>query len=104
MARKKGQTYTAEQKAKIVLEMIKEEKTIGQLVTKYKITGKTLQNWKSDFLKNASKVFETDKNDKLKKEELNKLKQENDLLSKDIRKDNSREGLVAGKATMLGLI
>ena len=29
MARKKGQTYTAEQKAKIVLELLKEEKTIS---------------------------------------------------------------------------
>lgn len=29
MARKKGQTYTAEQKTKIVLELLKEEVTIS---------------------------------------------------------------------------
>jgi len=35
MSRKKGQTYTAEQKTKIVLEMIKEKMTTSQLVSKY---------------------------------------------------------------------
>ena len=35
MSRKKGQTYTAEQKTKIVLEILKEEMTISQLATKY---------------------------------------------------------------------
>ncbi|CAA6816998.1 MAG: Unknown protein, partial [uncultured Sulfurovum sp.] len=30
MARKKGQTYTPEQKAKVVLELLKEEKTMSQ--------------------------------------------------------------------------
>jgi len=31
MARKKGQTYTSQQKAKIVLELLKEEKTLGEI-------------------------------------------------------------------------
>jgi len=35
MSRKKGQTYTAEQKTKIVLEMLKEEMTTSQLASKY---------------------------------------------------------------------
>jgi putative transposase len=34
MARKKGQIYTAEQKTKIVLELLKEEVTLSQLATK----------------------------------------------------------------------
>ncbi len=58
MARKKGQTYTAEQKTKIVLELLKEEQTISQLATKYKITAKSIQNWKKQFLKNASLAFD----------------------------------------------
>ena len=40
MSRKKGQTYSAEQKTKIVLEMLKEEMTTSQIATKYKITWK----------------------------------------------------------------
>ena len=69
MARKKGQTYTSEQKAKVVLELLKEEQTIGELATQYKVTPKTIQNWKKEFLANASKAFERDKNAKENKEQ-----------------------------------
>ena len=58
IARKKAQTYTAEQKTKIVLELLKEEGTISQLSSKYKITSKSIQNWKKQFLENASLAFE----------------------------------------------
>jgi len=40
MTRKKCQTYTAEQKTKIVLELLKEEETIVQIATKCKIIAK----------------------------------------------------------------
>ena len=39
MARKKGQTYTAKQKSKVVLELLKEEKTINQLATEKEVSG-----------------------------------------------------------------
>ncbi len=52
MARKKGQTYTAEQKAKIVIELLKEERTINQIASEYKVTVKSIQNWKKQFLEN----------------------------------------------------
>ena len=58
MSRKKGQIYTAEQKTKIVLELLKEDQTINQLATKYQITAKSIQNWKKQFLENASLAFE----------------------------------------------
>jgi len=34
------------------------ELTIAQLSKKYEITGKTIQNWKKQFLENASLAFE----------------------------------------------
>jgi putative transposase len=58
---KKGQTYTAKQKAKIVLELLKEERTINQIASEYKVTVKSIQNWKRQFLENASLAFNTDK-------------------------------------------
>nr|WP_294965048.1 helix-turn-helix domain-containing protein [Sulfurimonas sp.] len=58
MSRKKGQTYIAEQKTKIVLELLKEEETIAQITTKYKITAQSISKWKKQFLKNASLAFE----------------------------------------------
>lgn len=42
MSRKKGQTYSAEQKTKIVLELLKEEETLAQIATKYKITSQSI--------------------------------------------------------------
>jgi len=38
MSQKKGQTYSAEQKTKIVLALLKEEETIAQIAARYKIT------------------------------------------------------------------
>lgn len=40
MARKKGQTYSAEKKVQIVLELLKEKQTVAQLASKYQITPK----------------------------------------------------------------
>ena len=42
MSRKKGQTYSAEQKTKIVLELLKEEQTIAQIASKYQITSQSI--------------------------------------------------------------
>jgi len=68
MARKKGQTYTAKQKSKVVLELLKEEKTINQLATEFNVTAKTIQNWKKQFLENADKAFEADDDREAKKD------------------------------------
>ncbi len=58
MSRKKGQAYTAEQKTKIVLEMLKEEMTTSQLASKYRVTSQSLGKWKQQFLENASLAFD----------------------------------------------
>jgi putative transposase len=44
MTRKQIRNFSAEEKARIVLELLKEESTIAQLAAKYEITGKTAQN------------------------------------------------------------
>ena len=74
MARKKGQTYTAEQKTKIVLELLKEEQTISQIATKYKITSKSILNWKKQFLENASLAFDVGGATKAYRDEIEELK------------------------------
>ncbi len=103
MARKKGQTYTPEQKAKVVLELIKEEKTLGEIATQYKVTPKTIQNWKKEFLANASRVFETDSNAKENKEKLEKLTQENDELAKALGRTTVERDWAVGKLKSLDL-
>lgn len=84
MARKKGQIYTAAQKTKVVLELLKEEQTISQIATQYKVTVKSIQNWKKQFLENASRAFDEDAGAKEYKKELEKLSKENDELAKTL--------------------
>ena len=103
MARKKGQTYTPEQKAKVVLELLKEEQTLGKLATQYKVTPKTIQNWKKEFLANASKAFESDNNAKENKEKMEKLSQENDALAKALGRTTVERDWAVGKLKSLDL-
>ena len=103
MARKKGQTYTPEQKAKVVLELLKEEQTLGELATQYKVTPKTIQNWKKEFLANASKAFESDNNAKENKEKMEKLSQENDALAKALGRTTVERDWAVGKLKSLDL-
>jgi len=46
-------TYSAELKTKLVLEVLKEEKTLVEIASANKITPKNLQNWRKLFLENA---------------------------------------------------
>ena len=57
MGKKQIRNFTAEVKTKIVLEMLKEESTTAQLSAKYEVSAKTMQNWKKQFLNNASSLF-----------------------------------------------
>jgi len=103
MARKKGQTYTPEQKAKVVLELLKEEQTLGELATQYKVTPKTIQNWKKEFLSNAARAFEGDASTKENKEQIHKLKEENDALAKTLGRTTVERDWVVGKLKSLDL-
>ncbi len=100
MARKKGQIYSAEQKTKIVLELLKEEQTVNQLATKYKVTAKSITNWKKQFLENASKAFEDDASVKEQKKELEKLKKENDELAKTLGRTTVERDWAVGKVKL----
>ncbi len=58
MSNKKIRNFSAEQKTKIVLEILDAEKRLAEISKQYELTSKTLQNWKKQFLENASLVFE----------------------------------------------
>ena len=103
MSRKKGQTYTGEQKTKVVLELLKEEQTLNQLATQYNVTSKTIQNWKKQFLANAFKAFESDESSKADKQELERLKDENDALAKTLGRTTVERDWAVGKLKSLDL-
>jgi putative transposase len=81
MSRKRT-TYSAEFKAKIVLEILEGEKTLNEIASKYDLLPKNLQNWKKQFLENAFLAFDKSVVAKEYKEEIEKLKKAKDATSK----------------------
>jgi len=104
MSRRKGQSFSSQQKAKIVLELLKEEQTINQLATQYQVTSKTISNWKKQFLDNASKAFENDKESIKYKEQLEEKNKEIDILAKTLGKTTVKMEWAVGKLKSLDLI
>jgi len=86
MSRKKGQTYSAEQKTKIVLELLKEEQTIAEIASKYKISSQSIIKWKKQFLENASLAFEPAKVVQEFKKEIKSKDEEIEELQKQLGK------------------
>ena len=54
--------FTAQFKAKLVLEVLKGEKDINSIATENGIQPNLLRNWKKEFLENASVVFDEAEN------------------------------------------
>ena len=75
--KKSRRTFTAEFKAKIAIEAIKENKTISELAQIYQVHPNLITHWKRDFLANAGKVFDSEKDES---SEIKKLKKENEEL------------------------
>ena len=50
-------SFMPEYKAKVVLEILKEEKTIGEIAKEHDLNVKLLHSWKKEFLVNIGRVF-----------------------------------------------
>jgi len=59
----KRRNFTPEQKAKIVIEVLREERTLNEIAAEYEIHPNLLSRWKADFLENACKVFSKEVDD-----------------------------------------
>lgn len=85
--------FTSKFKSKVAIEAIKEELTVKEIASKYNLHPNQISTWKSEFLKNASTVF--DKKGKTKEEKIasdklyktiGELKVENDFLKQVLGK------------------
>lgn len=79
----KKRTFTAEFKAKVVIELLKGEKELNQLASEHDIAPNQLRNWKSEFLANAANVFDNKRDEKLR-ETLKSSEVEKDELYKKV--------------------
>jgi len=57
MEKKSRRKFSAEFKAKVVLEASKEHNTIEELSKKYEIHPNQIHTWKKEFVNNAASVF-----------------------------------------------
>lgn len=69
---KKRRAWTPQEKANIVLEILREESTLVEISKKYDIAQPVLSRWKADFVNNMSSVFDK------KGDDVNKLKMEHE--------------------------
>ena len=103
MSNKKIRNFSAEQKTKIVLEILESEKTLLEISKQYEVTSKTLQNWKKQFLENASLAFEPAKVVSEYKKEIEELKEQNDALAKALGKSTIERDWAVGKLNSLDI-
>jgi transposase-like protein len=57
MQKKKRKQYTDEFKAKVVKEMLREEKTVGQLASEYEVHSNMLYRWRDQAIAGLPSLF-----------------------------------------------
>ena len=82
-------TWSAQEKANIVLEILREESTLVEISKKYDIAQPVLSRWKTDFINNMPSVFakngeDIDKIQKEHEEEKETLIKKTGELSMDV--------------------
>jgi len=53
----KRRNYKPEEKAKIVLEVLKEDRTLNEIAAEYEVHPNQLSRWKAEFIQNAARAF-----------------------------------------------
>jgi transposase len=95
MKKKSRRKFSADFKAKVALEAIKNQKTLAELSHQYEVNAVTISKWKTEFLENMAVIFESGREGKGGNEsvdmerlyaQIGQLKVENDFLKKSARK------------------
>lgn len=98
---RRRKSYSAEFKAKLVLEVLEGNKTLNEIASEYEITPKNLQNWKKQFLENMSLAFDKSAVVKEYKEEIESLKKDKDALAKKVGNLSIEKDFLEGKLVSL---
>ncbi|MBA1336487.1 MAG: Transposase IS3/IS911 [Firmicutes bacterium] len=53
----KRRHFTPEEKAKIVIEVLREEKTLNEIAVEHEVHPNLVSRWKAEFLNNAARAF-----------------------------------------------
>jgi transposase-like protein len=80
----KKREFTSEFKVKVVMELLREEKTLGEIAAAYEINPNQLATWRREFLEKAPGVFDEPKALKAKRKAEKAAEAEKDRLLKTI--------------------
>ena len=97
----KRKVYSADFKAKLVLEVLEGEKTINEIASKYEVLPVSLKSWKKQFLENMSLAFDKSTVVKEYKNEINALQKEKDLIAKKLGETIVEKEFLEGKLVSL---
>ena len=75
---KKRKTYSPAEKAKIVLEVLREDSTLNEIATNYGVSPQLISRWKVDFIEHMPAVFDK------KNTEVEQLKKEHSSEKEDL--------------------
>lgn len=98
---KKRITYTADFKAKVIIELLEEDITVNELASKYDLLPKNIHNWKQQFLSNACLAFDKSSVVKEYKQEIDELKKDKDATSKKLGEVIVERDFLMGKLKSL---
>jgi transposase-like protein len=76
--------FTSEYKVKVVLEVLREERTLGEIAAEHEINPNQLATWKREFLAKAPGVFEGPKAEKVRQKAERAATAEKDRLLKTV--------------------
>ncbi len=102
MSRKRTK-YSTKLKTKLVLEILKGDKTLNEIASDYKIIPKNLQNWKATFIANAELAMEPKKASIAYKEKIIGLQKINDEYAKVVGNLTVEKEWAVKKLKSLGL-
>ena len=97
----KRKSYSADFKAKLVLEVLEGEKTINEIASKYEVIPLSLKNWKKQFMENMSLAFDKSTVVKEYKDEIETLQKSNDDLAKKVGNLIVEKDFLEGKLVSL---
>ncbi|WP_157671508.1 transposase [Francisella halioticida] len=98
---KKRVTYTADFKAKVIIELLEGDMTVNEIASKYDLLPKNVHNWKQQFLSNACLAFDKSSVVKEYKQEIDELRKDKDATSKELGEVIVERDFLMGKLKSL---
>ena len=101
MSKRSRRTHDDVFKVKVVLESLKEEKTLAELSSLYEVHSNQISQWRKQFLKNATTVFSGNKSEA---EHIQRLESEREELHRQIGEQAVDNAFLKKSLKKLGLL